>query len=44
MIADGLVTVRSNHGPKETMSRLEAEVKTKGLPRVRARGPCGGRG
>jgi uncharacterized protein (DUF302 family) len=31
MSADGLVTVRSNHGPKETMSRLEAEVKSKGL-------------
>ena len=31
MTADGLVTVRSNHGPKETMSRVEAEVKAKGL-------------
>src|SRR5215470_1676831 len=31
MAADGLVTVRSNHDPKETMSRLEAEVKAKGL-------------
>jgi uncharacterized protein (DUF302 family) len=31
MTADGLVTVRSNHDPKETMSRLEAEVKAKGL-------------
>jgi len=31
MTADGLVTVRSTHGPKETMSRLEAEVKAKGL-------------
>src|SRR5215470_7662062 len=31
MAADGLVTVRSNHDPKETMSRLEAEVKSKGL-------------
>jgi uncharacterized protein (DUF302 family) len=31
MTADGLVTVRSNHGPKETMSRLEAEVEAKGL-------------
>jgi uncharacterized protein (DUF302 family) len=28
---DGLITVRSNQGPKETMSRLKAEVKTKGL-------------
>ena len=31
MAADGLVTVRSNHDPKETMRRLEAEVKAKGL-------------
>jgi uncharacterized protein (DUF302 family) len=31
MTADGLVTVRSNYDPKETMSRLEAEVKAKGL-------------
>jgi uncharacterized protein (DUF302 family) len=31
MAADGLVTVRSNFGPKETMERLEAEVKAKGL-------------
>jgi uncharacterized protein (DUF302 family) len=31
MTADGLVTVRSNYVPKETMSRLEAEVKAKGL-------------
>jgi uncharacterized protein (DUF302 family) len=31
MTADGLVTVRSNHGPKDTMARLEAEVKAKGL-------------
>ena len=31
MAADGLITVRSNHDPKETMSRLEAEVKAKGL-------------
>ena len=31
MTADGLVTVRSSHDPKETMSRLEAEVKAKGL-------------
>jgi uncharacterized protein (DUF302 family) len=31
MAADGLVTVRSNHDPGETMSRLEAEVKAKGL-------------
>src|SRR5215470_290862 len=31
MAADGLVTVRSNHDPKETMARLQAEVKAKGL-------------
>ena len=31
MTADGLTTVRSNYGPKETMDRLEAEVKGKGL-------------
>ena len=31
MAADGLITIRSTYGPKETMNRLEAEVKTKGL-------------
>ena len=31
MTADGLITVRSNYGPNETMDRLEAEVKGKGL-------------
>lgn len=31
MAADGLVTVKSAFGPAETMSRLEAEVKAKGL-------------
>jgi uncharacterized protein (DUF302 family) len=31
MTADGLITVRSNYGPEETMDRLEAEVKGKGL-------------
>jgi uncharacterized protein (DUF302 family) len=31
MAADGLTTLRSSHGPKETMDRLEAEVRTKGL-------------
>jgi uncharacterized protein (DUF302 family) len=31
MTADGLITIRSNYGPKETMDRLEAEVKGKGL-------------
>ena len=31
MAADGLTTVESAHGPKDTMDRLEAEVKAKGL-------------
>lgn len=31
MAADGLTTVRSSHGPKDTMNRLEAAVKAKGL-------------
>ena len=31
MAADGLVTVRSSYSPKETMKRLETEVKAKGL-------------
>jgi uncharacterized protein (DUF302 family) len=31
MAADGLTTVRSNYGPKETMDRLAAVVKAKGL-------------
>jgi uncharacterized protein (DUF302 family) len=31
MAADGLITLRSSYGPKETMNRLEAEVKAKGL-------------
>ena len=31
MAADGLTTVRSNYGPKDTMNRLEAEVKAKGM-------------
>src|SRR5271166_4241510 len=29
--ADGVVTLRSSHGPEETMKRLEAAVKAKGL-------------
>jgi hypothetical protein len=29
--ADGLITLRSNYAPKETMNRLETEVKAKGL-------------
>ena len=31
MAVDGLTTIESAHGPKETMDRLEAEVKAKGL-------------
>jgi uncharacterized protein (DUF302 family) len=31
MAADGLIAVRSSYGPKDTMDRLEAEVKAKGL-------------
>jgi uncharacterized protein (DUF302 family) len=31
MATDGLTTVRSNFGPKETMDRLEAEIKSKGM-------------
>ena len=29
--ADGLTTVRSSHGPEETMERVEAEVKARGM-------------
>jgi uncharacterized protein (DUF302 family) len=31
MAADGLITIPSSFGPKETMDRLEAEIKAKGL-------------
>jgi uncharacterized protein (DUF302 family) len=31
MAADGLRTIRSSYGPKDTMNRLEAEVKAKGM-------------
>jgi hypothetical protein len=31
MAADGLTTLRSSHGPKDAMNRLEAEVKAKGM-------------
>src|SRR3984893_5453805 len=31
MAADGLTTIASHHGPKETMDRLEAEIKAKGM-------------
>ena len=32
MTADGLATILSSFGPKETMDRLEAEIKAKGMP------------
>ena len=31
MAAEGLITVGINYGPQDTMNRLEAEVKAKGL-------------
>ena len=31
MPTDGLITLASNHGPSETMSRLETAVKAKGM-------------
>src|SRR5215510_14706151 len=31
MAADGLTTIPSSYGPKETMDRLEAEIKAKGM-------------
>jgi uncharacterized protein (DUF302 family) len=31
MAADGLTTLRSSYGPQETVNRLEAEVRAKGL-------------
>jgi uncharacterized protein (DUF302 family) len=31
MVAAGVVTVRSAHGPEETMNRLETEIRAKGL-------------
>jgi uncharacterized protein (DUF302 family) len=31
MAADGLTTIPSSNGPKDTMNRLEAEVKAKGM-------------
>ena len=31
MVAEGLTTIKSNNGPRETMDRLEAEMKSKGL-------------
>ena len=31
MAADGLTTLHSSYGPKDTMNRLEAEVKARGM-------------
>jgi uncharacterized protein (DUF302 family) len=31
MAAEGLTTIRSSHGPRETMNRLEAAVTAKGM-------------
>ena len=31
MAAEGLTTIKSNYGPKDTMARLEAEVKARGM-------------
>jgi uncharacterized protein (DUF302 family) len=31
MAADGLITIKSNYGPEETMNRFEAEVRAKGM-------------
>ena len=31
MAADGLTTLPSSHGPKDTMDRLETEVKARGM-------------
>jgi uncharacterized protein (DUF302 family) len=31
MPADGLKTIRSSHGPRDTMDRLAAEVKARGM-------------
>ena len=31
MAAQGLTTIKSSHGPQETMDRLEAAVKAKGM-------------
>jgi uncharacterized protein (DUF302 family) len=31
MSADGLITIQSHYGPKETMQRLKAAVEAKGM-------------
>ena len=43
MAAEGLTTIKSHFGPKDTMNRLEAEVKARGMT-VFAHIPHEGRG
>jgi uncharacterized protein (DUF302 family) len=31
MAAEGLITIRSSHGPETTMNRFEAEVRSRGM-------------
>jgi uncharacterized protein (DUF302 family) len=31
MAAQGLTTIKSSHGPQDTMNRLEAAVRAKGM-------------
>jgi uncharacterized protein (DUF302 family) len=31
MAANGLITIKSSYGPEETMNRLEAEVRSRGM-------------
>ena len=31
MASEGLITIRSNHGPEVTMNRFEAEVRSRGM-------------
>ena len=31
MAVEGLTTVRSSYGPKETISRLEGEIRSRGM-------------
>ena len=42
MAAEGLVTVPSSFGPKDTMDRFEAAVKAKGLTVFAGRSGSGG--
>src|SRR6516162_8672820 len=32
MATDGLITIRSSYGPKETINRLEAEIRSRDMP------------